>query len=285
MMTPAGWYDDGSGRLRWWDGSQWTEHVADMPLPAAEAAGPGAGPASAQPRRIPVLGLIGLGAAVIGVVLACIPPMAAAGWVMLGAAFVLSLISLFLRGPKWPGIVGLGVTLLGAVLAGAVSLLSLGLGAGTEAVDAPVAVQSERPSADDDAADDPSEDPSAIKGAEMVMIAELEVGDCIPLVDYEDEVHELPVVACDQPHTDEVYFIYEAEDGEFPGDDALSDAAWTRCLAEFETFIGIPYEDSEFDVYSYQPTESSWKRWDDREIQCIVYSFEDVTGTLKGSAR
>lgn len=25
--TPPGWYDDGNGALRWWDGAQWTEHV------------------------------------------------------------------------------------------------------------------------------------------------------------------------------------------------------------------------------------------------------------------
>lgn len=28
--APAGWYDDGSGRQRWWDGSVWTEHFADQ---------------------------------------------------------------------------------------------------------------------------------------------------------------------------------------------------------------------------------------------------------------
>lgn len=29
MSAEAGWYDDGSGRQRWWDGQQWTEHFAD----------------------------------------------------------------------------------------------------------------------------------------------------------------------------------------------------------------------------------------------------------------
>jgi hypothetical protein len=25
---PPGWYDDGHGAMRWWDGAVWTEHVA-----------------------------------------------------------------------------------------------------------------------------------------------------------------------------------------------------------------------------------------------------------------
>ncbi|MBY6678239.1 DUF2510 domain-containing protein [Rhodococcus sp. BP-332] len=32
--APAGWFDDGHGSVRWWDGTQWTEHVQ----PAARSA-------------------------------------------------------------------------------------------------------------------------------------------------------------------------------------------------------------------------------------------------------
>jgi len=115
----------------------------------------------------------------------------------------------------------------------------------------------------------------------------LEVGDCIPLIDYDDEdwVYELPVVPCDTPHTDEVFFIYDLEDGEFPGDDALQDESWSGCLAAFEEYVGVGYDESELDFYTYWPTKSSWNRWDDRTVQCILYSYEDVTESFAGSAR
>lgn len=42
-MTDAGWYDDGSGRERWWDGTSWTEQFRDGAAPAAPAATAAAG--------------------------------------------------------------------------------------------------------------------------------------------------------------------------------------------------------------------------------------------------
>lgn len=46
-QTPPGWYPDGSGQRRWWDGNQWTEHVE--PAQAAEQVPP----APAQPVQQP----------------------------------------------------------------------------------------------------------------------------------------------------------------------------------------------------------------------------------------
>lgn len=39
MGAEAGWYDDGSGRIRWWDGSQWTDHYAESQQPSGALAG------------------------------------------------------------------------------------------------------------------------------------------------------------------------------------------------------------------------------------------------------
>ncbi|QEA30149.1 DUF2510 domain-containing protein [Microbacterium sp. CBA3102] len=333
MTTPAGWYDDGSGNQRWWDGQQWTEHVvAAPPRPAEPAPEPAPAPAPdgdpvpatpepapfappymmapADPTPVagptmtgypgasgvvgdpwavpaappaatgtPVLGIIGLVTVVVGVIGACVPVIAIAGWSLLAIGFILSLVSLFLRGRKWPGITGMVVAAIGAVLAVAVSLVLLGVASAAGGAGSPSGAPAERPSTNDGS--------GAIEGAEMVSFADLRVGDCLPFVDYSDEegnIYELPVVPCADPHTDEVFFIYDLEGEEFPGDGALQDQAWDGCLSEFEAYVGTSYMDSVLDYYTYQPTESSWVRGDDRTVHCILYSYEDVTGTLKDAA-
>lgn len=66
--TPPGWYDDGHGAMRWWDGAQWTEHVAQPdPEPAADAPTEAEIVAASQVGAVP-----GTGAAEL-------PPAAAAG--------------------------------------------------------------------------------------------------------------------------------------------------------------------------------------------------------------
>ncbi|WP_449408593.1 septum formation family protein [Microbacterium maritypicum] len=391
MTIPAGWYDDGSGRRRWWDGSGWTQHTLAAPAPATatpedaetipldgavpdpalaertseapesdpidaptadtadaaftppwvlpgtgaadqaptpvaeatatgyasagvaphaagvapHAAGiaPGAVPpvpqpgwgaagvspgaahpgwgapvaAPSAPRPFPVLGVIALGLAVLGTVLSCVPAIAGVGWALLGLGFLLGVVSLFLRAPKWPGIAGMGLSVLGAFLAVAVVLISFGSTGSTtpETGGTPVAPPSTSPS--DGGTTVPSD-------AETVAWSDLEVGQCMPYVEWEEDLYEVPVVPCDEPHTDEVYLTFDVEDGDFPGDDELNRIAEERCLSEFETFVGYSYAESELDFYWSVPTQRTW-RWDDREVLCVAYSYDDVTGTLKGAGR
>lgn len=53
-QAAAGWYDQGNGTQRYWDGSQWTEHTAPSAAPAAPAApvAPPVPPAPAVPEPV-----------------------------------------------------------------------------------------------------------------------------------------------------------------------------------------------------------------------------------------
>lgn len=132
MSTPAGWYDDGSGRQRWWDGQQWTEQYSDAQAPAVSAESPLG--VTAEPQRattpppLSVLGLVGIGLAVVGMILVAIGNLVTVpiGLVMLTAAFVVSLIALFRKNSrKWPAIVGLILSVLGGVIGGIVLAAAL----------------------------------------------------------------------------------------------------------------------------------------------------------------
>ncbi|MDO9494166.1 MAG: DUF2510 domain-containing protein [Nocardioides sp.] len=48
--TPAGWYPDGQGGQRWWDGTQWTEHT--QPAQGAAPAAPAAPTPPADPTPV-----------------------------------------------------------------------------------------------------------------------------------------------------------------------------------------------------------------------------------------
>ena len=111
--TPAGWYDDGSGNRRYWDGNAWTEHTA----PGAAATQSPTDTSGEAPAAKPhVLGIIALAVAAVGFIFACIPGALIVGWILLPIAFVLSLVTLFLKGRKWPAITGLIVSIVGTIV-------------------------------------------------------------------------------------------------------------------------------------------------------------------------
>ncbi|WES64436.1 DUF2510 domain-containing protein [Microbacter sp. GSS18] len=130
--TPPGWYDDGHGALRWWDGAAWTEHVAQ---PDPEPAGAGDGealppelapeldPAAASSVGVPAPGEVPDYAAYGGGAQQPYPGAHPAG------AFVSATEQKKSR--AWIVWVVVGVVLLGIVIAAAVLIPLLILGAST----------------------------------------------------------------------------------------------------------------------------------------------------------
>lgn len=157
MSAPAGWYDDGSGRSRWWDGTRWTEHYAPeatvTQAPTPEPAFTQAPTPTVDPT--PVLGYIGLGLAAVGTVLACIPAVFFVGVIVLIAAFVVSLIGVFKKAAaKWPAVAGIVLSIVGGVIGTVIFVIALATNL-TAADDGPTqtepsaSTEQERPSAEE----------------------------------------------------------------------------------------------------------------------------------------
>ncbi|MBF4573847.1 septum formation family protein [Herbiconiux sp. VKM Ac-1786] len=113
----------------------------------------------------------------------------------------------------------------------------------------------------------------------------LSVGECLNDTDG-TEVSEVPLVDCADEHDFEVYSDFELTGDEFPGTDAINTEADAKCLTEFESFVGISYDDSTLGYTYFTPTEGSWTDGDDRLVSCLIGDPNGkVTGTLKGAAK
>ncbi|MFC8922884.1 septum formation family protein [Cellulosimicrobium sp. NPDC057127] len=116
-------------------------------------------------------------------------------------------------------------------------------------------------------------------------ILDLAVGDCVSTTDLPDTVFTVPVVPCASDHQAEVYAITHLAAGDFPGDEGVQALAEDFCFEAFESYVGLPYEDSELYAWWFSPTEENWT-WGDRSVQCFLEPLSGtVTGTLEGAAR
>ena len=93
-------------------------------------------------------------------------------------------------------------------------------------------------------------------------------------------------VACDGERDVEVSFAALFEDGPFPGDQHLVDSATNTCRRAFENYVGIPPDQSEYDVEWMVPTEDQWASGVRNGI-CLVVADDGspLTGIVKGSNR
>lgn len=61
---------------------------------------------------------------------------------------------------------------------------------------------------------------------------------------------------------------------------------YTACHDTFETYVGVPYDQSQYGATTLTPTENSWAQGD-HAITCFLMSKDgsQLTGSLKGAAK
>lgn len=114
-----------------------------------------------------------------------------------------------------------------------------------------------------------------------------EVGQCTNQ-DLTRLVGEIDSVDCAEPHTAEVYAIFDIDDDDFPGADAISDLAVDGCNGDrFEDYVGLPYEVSEIYSATLAPTEQTWNDADDRTVICLAGAQDGSPseGSVEGANR
>jgi|SRR5829696_3838764 len=134
-------------------------------------------------------------------------------------------------------------------------------------------------------APDRNEETGELAESAEVDVFDLEVGDCLADFQQQTAFSSIKAVPCSEPHSDEIYASGSIPDGEYPGAMAIEAAADDICRAEYEAFVGLPYDDSVLDISYLTPTERSWGRGD-RTVLCTIFDpAEEVIGTLRGAER
>ena len=110
-------------------------------------------------------------------------------------------------------------------------------------------------------------------------VATAEVGACVNTSDFEGEITEIPTVDCSEEHDAQVFHTFDMDDGDFPGDDAISTAVEEQCLPAFEEFVGADYQESSLDINFIGPSQDTWDQADDREVICVLYTMDGSTST------
>ena len=104
----------------------------------------------------------------------------------------------------------------------------------------------------------------------------IEVGDCLNLPSEDfgigEEVESVEGMPCSQAHSAQAYALFDLTgfSDAFPGSAAFEEQSSAGCLDKFESFVGIPYEQSELYFMWLTPTGEGWVQMDDREITCLL---------------
>jgi hypothetical protein len=120
-------------------------------------------------------------------------------------------------------------------------------------------------------------------------------GQCLDDVpDPAQQQYGVLVIPCEDPHTYEVYAQAKIDTGQpsgkgapYPGPLAVANSAEAQCFGAFDQFMGVKWEESNYDIQAWWPSEVSWNTKTDRTILCGVYRVTGgkTKGTVRGSGQ
>jgi Septum formation len=103
-------------------------------------------------------------------------------------------------------------------------------------------------------------------------------GECFDRPESPD-VTAVPALPCREPHDLEAYAAFELDEGPYPGQSPVAQAAGAECEERFEEYVGAPPRSSGLLIVPFTPDRQAWEA-DDRRVVCAVTLNE---GQLEGS--
>jgi len=130
---------------------------------------------------------------------------------------------------------------------------------------------------------------SSTPSTDQLTIYQLQAGDCLQgsdLANFNEWNGPFTAVPCTQPHTVEVFFAGNSwpRSLAYPGDQAVYDDGYARCLTTFSAYDGVDNSASEFGVMSSTPDSSTWPGGD-RWLACFATTLVSVDYSIRGSGQ
>ena len=109
---------------------------------------------------------------------------------------------------------------------------------------------------------------------------DLQVGDCFDAPTYVGEVEEVPHHPCNEEHDAEVFYVADYPDQPtFPGEEAFDLYSESNCVPAFNSYTGLEFYSSEYDMGVLYPIEEGWNAGD-HEITCYLVRVDGARMTL-----
>ncbi len=120
---------------------------------------------------------------------------------------------------------------------------------------------------------------------------DLNVGDCYnetQSVDANgDQVRAYSIVDCSTAHDGEVFSVLDYPNADvFPGYEAIGAFQQSQCDAAFQSYVGVPWNESRYTISYASPDDQGWASGD-HTIHCLLSDgqFAPITGSVRGTGK